>query len=432
MPRSGWRGPRPGFVAPDAGVRENLPENEDESCVGASARTNVALRSETQRTGRGAAAPPPVHGTRLASQLVRMSTSAHHAPGPRHPTARESASVEVWLDDGLRRGERGRLAREYPVSMGPGRDRRQRVVFQAGRPVAHAMSHTVELEVDGRRLALGLVGNVYADPVVRGRGMGRACVEACVQDLAEQGVGLALLWSNLRDYYREQHFHPAGRERIFALATTLAPARRLPRTRAFAPGDGRALEALYRAKPLHARRPAGCMERFCAAPDTHVAVARRGGRVVGYAAAGRGDDFQGVVHEWAGSADAVEACIRWLVERGRARHVLASPVPEPGERALRRLGAREVPGTFALVRILDAAALLRVIAPEPGAVRLRGADDEIELRHAGGALRLDAARALDLCFGAGVAALGEALASRCPRLARWLPWPLYVWGFDSI
>jgi hypothetical protein len=48
---------------------------------------------------------------------------------------------------------------------------------------------------------------------------------------------------------------------------------------------------------------------------------------------------------------------------------------------------------------------------------------------------LDASEALELLLGAGAlppSLRGVLTPEECGALARVLPWPLYVWGFDSI
>jgi hypothetical protein len=112
-------------------------------------------------------------------------------------------------------------------------------------------------------------------------------------------------------------------------------------------------------------------------------VARRAGRVTAYAACGRGDDLQGVIHDWAGEPAAVLACAEALLGSRAELRLLAGAAPEPVLRALQLVGAEESRGCLALVRVLDAARI-------PG----------------------------------GAAALAP--TARDPE------WPLFLWGFDSI
>ena len=357
---------------------------------------------------------------------------------PRTPTPQEWPALCDWLDDGLRRGERGRLRAEYPLSMnvGPGA---HRVITLGEVPAAHAMFHTVQVASRGSALPVALIGNVYTDPAQRGRGLASACVEACARAAAAGGSPLALLWSDAHDFYRRLGFEPAGCEQYTDLDTAgLARARAggAPELEVGAPaeGDWPALEALYAAKPQHVRRRPGQLARLAAAPACRLAVARRADRPLAYAAAGRGDDLQGAVHEWAGSSDGVLACLEHLHREAGARLLLSGPVLEDPVDRLRRAGAAVRNGCLALARILDASALWSTIAPPECDVSLHGAGSGVRLRAAGESHEIGHVEALDLLFGPDSKADAEpahTLPARARRAAQ-LPWPLYLWGFDSI
>jgi len=367
---------------------------------------------------------------RATAKSVRSDALA-----PRAPSAEEKPRVLAWLDAGLRRGE-GTLAAEYPLALGPDAAAEQRVVFDGGAPAAHALLVRAEVLARGRALRVGLIGSVYSDPARRGRGHAQACVRACLEAARAQGLALALLWSDLPDFYAKLGFVPAGRDVLLdvdaaLLARAGAPAAcdvGLPR-----PEEWAVLEALHAKKPVHVHRPAGALARFAAAPGTALAVARRGGRPVAYAALGRGDDFAGVVHEWAGDADGVLACLARFVAACGPVRLLAGPEPEPPLPRLVGAGARVERRPLGLVHLLDARELWSAIAPRPLPVRFASRGERVELSAGGATLLLPAAAALELCFGAGPSVLGEAVDDFArSALAAALPWPLYVWGFDSV
>jgi GNAT superfamily N-acetyltransferase len=353
------------------------------------------------------------------------------AAPPRRPAGDELGALERWLDAGLRRGEWGRLAAEYPLTMGPDGSRRHQCVYAGDRPVAHAMSHSIEVVARGRRLPLGMVGNVFSDPAWRGRGLASACVEAAVAELRGEGACLALLWSDRRELYARLGFQPAGRERLWDLAGASERCAGVA-SAAARPCDLPALERLYAAKRVRAQRPPGALARLLAAPDTHLALARAGASPLAYAACGRGDDFHGVVHEWAGPPEAVAACVARLRRMHGAHTLLAGPEPDPLEALLARAGARRRDGVFALARILDAERLWRALSPRRSALRFAGDRHGVALHDGTVRYDLDHAQALEIFFGAGPAVVGGLPRGVRRALARLLPWPLYVWGFDSI
>jgi len=342
----------------------------------------------------------------------------------------------AWLDGGMRRGEPGRLEREYPLSMGESRG--HRCVFAGESPVAHAMLHPVRAVARDRELGIGMIGNVYTEPTWRRLGLAGSCIEACLAEARSLGLPLAMLWSDAWDFYRRLGFVPAGRETQLRLdpavlrrawtsrdTISVGPPR---------PGEWSDLEALYAGKPQHARRRPGDLERLAAAPGTRLRVARVAGRVAGYAAAGRGDDFQGVVHEWAGETDAVITCLHHLHGEAGVETILCGPEDEPLTARLRETGAAAHDGCFGLIRLLDAGALWSAIAPKATDLVFIQEGERVAIEHGRARTELSPEAALDLLFGHGPEGpSGAALPVRIQRrLAPILPWPLYLWGFDSI
>lgn len=365
------------------------------------------------------------------SEAVELALAADDAP--RAPRPDERPRLHAWLDRGLRRGEVGRLAAEYPLSMGPGGSLRHQVVYDSGAPVAHAMSHVVRVLAGRRALVVGMIGNVYTDPSRRGRGFAARCIEAALADLGRSGAALAVLWSEERDLYTRLGFRPAGVERFWRLCAAPLGADERFDVRAAAPADFAQLERLHAAKPVRVDRAPGALGRLAAAPETRVVVASSAGEVYAYAASGRGDDFQGVVHEWAGEPVAVASCIEHLRSRHGAASVLAGPEDEGLGAVLAARGAELAVGVFALARILDAGAIWRSVGGERGGhLGFRQAGSEITLHTRRDHRLLPPELANALFFGNP--RFDSVALPRPDRrlLARRLPWPLYVWGFDSI
>ena len=376
----------------------------------------------------------------MQSVLAPRDSSITQSPRPRAPrNEAELEEVSSWLDDGLRRGDRGRLAAEYPLSMGQGGSRRHQVIYLAGRPASHAMLHTVDVQLGGHRLRLGLVGNVYTDPSHRGRRLASACVEACVTEARRSRLPLVLLWSDAWEFYARLGFHPVSREHFLPLDAQqirAAEPNRISPIQVGAPEerDWLALESLYGAKPERVLRRAGDLRKLASTPGCTLRVARVAGSPAGYAAVGRGDDFPGVVHEWAGGPGAVLACLADLVTTAGAHTLLFGPSEEAPVTRLLGAGARAKAGVFALARILDAPALWRALLPVGTGVQLTQLNGHLRLQSLGQSVSLEPTEALDLLFGEGVGGPVRAKLSRLlrSRLAPLLPRPLYLWGFDSI
>ena len=103
---------------------------------------------------------------------------------------------------------------------------------------------------------------------------------------------------------------------------------------------------------------------------------------------------------------------------------------------MRAAAARHERGDFALLRLLDPGAIWRTVASDPQerTLRWRVEGEEVQIVGAGGSLRLAPREALEIFFTQGSRDLrfGPLDADARSALEAVLPWPLYVWGFDSI
>ncbi|MCP4036160.1 MAG: hypothetical protein GY733_04430, partial [bacterium] len=259
------------------------------------------------------------------------------------------------------------------------------------------------------------------------------------------GARLAGLWSDLDAFYARLGFHRAGVENFYLLdATTCAVAyggeAQALEVRPVQESDFAQLEALYAQKSARHLRSTGELARLARAPDCEVLVATHESQPIAYASMGRGDDLTGVVHEWAGDAAGVGACLRRFASRRSEITLLEGPIHERATVALRRAGARPHPGSFGLMRILDVESLWNTLTKgeeDLAGMRLRetGADDKgFVFETPQRCFALSHECALSLLFGPALPrtlSLGLDTASRT-ALTNHLPWPLFIWGFDSI
>ncbi len=391
----------------------------------------------------------PLSSTSHAARPARTAAprSASAAPLARPITPEERAGVLAWLDAALRDGEPGRLAVEYPLSLSRSNLAGHRVAFEGDRPVAHAMFHVVRVRLAGQELPVGLIGLVYTDPSRRGQGFARSAVEACVAELRRRSVPVAALWAENPSLYTAIGFAPAGREFHYSLAADVC-ARAHSASLAGADAadlkvdvararDWSILEALYSRKASRAVRARGALRRLARAPHTRVMVARRRNRAIAYTAIGRGLDFPGVVHEWAGGEAGVLACLDQLAREHGSIGFRSGPLAEAPVPRLLEMGAPVRPGCFAFLKVLDPVAIWQLlVAGEPtrAAPLLEESPAGTKLHANAGTLTLHGDEVVALLFGPDrPPRIYDCLDAReRETLAQVLPLPLYLWGFDSI
>lgn len=398
----------------------------------------------------GSAAPRPGAG-RLAADPVQIGVGF---TGPE-----EKTRVIAWLDAGLRPGRPGRLAAEYPLLFEPGSPATPITLFESGEPAAFCVLWPSRFQLSGGGLRTGLVSLVYTDPVHRRRGFARQVVQRAMEVARDQDLGLVLLWSDLEDFYGAQGFTRSGCETLLvvdapvlsrALGADQAAAREPLHVERVQASDWPRIEALRRERPCFAER-SNVGDRLARIPDLDVRVARGADGVVGFAMRGRGDDFEGVVHEWGGDPQAVLACCQaWLArEEPEAGFLLLSPrAMSPLSGALRRAGARVVRNPLAWFRIASLEAFASDLASVvPGFAELvlsrcselDTADPRfrIERRTSGRSLDVSADELFGWLFGdvseAALQRTRARLEPIVPEIVRAaLPLPFFVWGLESI
>lgn len=401
--------------------------------------------------------PNQNHGDRTASQSQSSPhprESSVQTPAPNfkeHEVAEDERPLLLeWLNTGLRSGRSRRLEAEFPTALSsdgesPATDQHVLLKDANGRFVSHALIHTLQVTALDKTISLGMIGMVYTDPAYREMGAASKTLAAATARLKNQGTSLAILWSDLDGFYQRNGFYRAGVENFYLLNPTLCRSARSETAgdltvRDALPNDWPDLETFYANKPSRALRTPGSLRRLASAPECKTVVATLNGSAVAYASIGRGDDLGGVVHEWGGSEEGLAECLHQLSQTHGELTLLEGPVHERATRLLRMKGARPHPGTFGLMRILDADTLWKDLCTDDETLNTMRL--EADLDHANTFLFKTKERefvlshqsALSLLFGPGLPrtlSLGLAQAER-EAIGRRLPWPLFIWGFDSI
>ncbi len=401
-----------------------------------------------------ARAPSSSVSTRIEGErLVRGWTSPE-----------EKTRVLAWLGIGLRAGRPGRLEREFPLVFADDSAAVPITCYAGTEPAAFCVLWPTRFELARGSLGVGLISLVYTEPRSRGQGLARRVVRQAVAEAQAQALGLCLLWSepSLADFYRAQGFTRAGSETLLSidgpiLKAALAPdSDASPRTlgairvEAARETDWPAILALRAHRACRVALPDDA-SLWLSIPDLEIRVARSGRGVIGFAMRGRGDDFEGVIHEWGGEPEAVLRCCEALLPDGSSDAGLLLLAPRETcslTWRLRSAGAHVVRSPLAWFKLACAAALARdlaSIAPELAALSLTALDDSssatprLRVTNAKASLELEVAAAdwLATLFGdAGTTQAQRARAraiSVLPNSAKSkLPLPFFVWGLESI
>lgn len=168
------------------------------------------------------------------------------------------------------------------------------------------LERRIEVE-EGREGRFYFVGSVVTHPSARLQGHQRELFQA-VDTLAEKdGIDGIVLWSSQIGFYEKLGFFLGG------LQATWTPTHQRPLAKAALPvkvlksPESDFTAKLYRAHEMRrcaVRRSFEEMRLLWKIPEMTIATTGEA-----YALLGKGEDFQNVIHEWAGPADHVLACI---------------------------------------------------------------------------------------------------------------------------
>ena len=370
------------------------------------------------------ARPPARNAAEAADARTGRVQIGHRSPADR-------VRLIDWLAEGLRPGRPGRLLAEYPTVLGQDSPAIPITAFHGSQPVAHAtlLPRRAVARLGARRVCfdVGLISFVYCDPRFRGCGHARRVLEAVDQTATRHGLSLTMLWSDLDDFYSSLGFHEAGVEQLYTLPrlTLEAELKRFDAGRRLATSHARWRD-WAKIRRWRAERRAGIqldaseLDRLVSLPDMDVIVATDSEEPTAFVAIGRGDDFKGIVHEWAGDPVGVlTACRDWLQ---RAPEFAALALLAPGDDSrlaptLVEAGFAAVDQPMAWMKLTNRRAFRRSFlhaAPD------RIADFDAAMQHA------SEATTLTELFGHARLAGSQAAAERgAPLLS------FFVWGLES-
>ncbi len=312
------------------------------------------------------------------------------------------------IDRCMRPGATLSMAEDFPLLVGrPSRARRLIVRSAEGRIQSHvaARLNTVALP-SGQLIRCANIGAVCSAPEARGQGFAARLMEEMLKGCCEDGVELAMLWSEVDGFYERFGFRHAGLERRFFVNTDDLRGVTPAMARWMVPEDIKALLHLRRqGDPCSFGRPHEEARLLYQLPLSRTLVALDGPRITASVTLGKGLDFEGAVCEWSGSPKLLPGLLKTLLRATRLSSVL---VLGPGwdetfSRTFTSLGCPWEDADLGMFKILNPEPLLQELD-------LRGAQD---LPHDPDELLY-------------------ALIGKQGRRPRDATLPFYVWGLDSM
>jgi len=361
--------------------------------------------------------------------------------GPRSPAESELPRVLNFLNHSLRSQASWSIAAEYPTAFAPNNLHNMRIITEGDEVLSHAVLKPLIIKTPTVIFKVGAIGSVVTNEAHRNQGLSTQIIEDCLAQAERQQCDIAILWTDLYDFYRRLGFELAGTEISVVVEEEFQapdPTLRLSKDSKVA---AEALHRLYSTHSVNSIRTVEETRKFLSIPQTQVYTAwDSSGQLAAYAVEGKGVDLSNYIHEWGGSVTAILTLLSYI--RREKQKPVTIIVPRHSQNLLQRL--REKPVTYnqgylGMIKILN---LDQLAAKIKRAFRSEGiADIVLEKRgdqyligcNGDLAVLSGEANLTHLLFGpVEIETLDVFKPQTREILARILPLNLWIWGWDSI
>jgi hypothetical protein len=368
--------------------------------------------------------------------------------GPRAPVEAEYPRVLDFLDDRLRPDTKWSIASEYPTALSLQNLNNIRIITDAERVLSHAVLKPLIVKTPNVIFKIAAIGSVVTDEGHRNQGLSRLILENCLEESRRQDCDIAVLWTNLYDFYRKLDFELGGSEVACTFNENFS-GEGVGATAGlrFIKGHQISAEALHRLYNQHtvgSIRSIEDIRKFLLIPQTQLTTAWDSqGQLVAYAVEGKGIDLTGYVHEWGGKVAPLLALFSHLRrERQTPFTVILPQHSENLLRALEKLPVSINHGYLGMIKIVNFESLAGKIKR---AGRSLGIADLVleRSKKEDGSTETLFGLGKDLVKISDDKALIQVLFGPFPMidsfeettqrtLAKIFPLPLWIWGWDSV
>jgi predicted N-acetyltransferase YhbS len=362
--------------------------------------------------------------------------------GPRAPKTEEFPELVKFLDSNLRTQTPWSVADEYPTAVTLQNLHNFRIIKDQNNILSHAVIKPTIVKTRRGLVKVGCLGSVVTDEDHRNKGLSQAVLNECLAGIKAQGCDIAILWSDLYDFYRKMGFELAGSE-VSLLVDRPLPLP--PKKFKIVEGnrvDPQALFRLYSQHSVSSIRTLDDFDKYLKIPNCRLYTAwSADGKLEGYAVEGKGADLQGYIHEWGGSVDAVITLVNQVRSQQNKPITVITPLHAQALiRKFEELGVKRVDGFLGLIRMTNPQSLFAKIIRN---ARQEWGVDNFVLEYRDGFYYYGIGDKLfktdhesdivRLIFGPlKPSQLHDGGPEVNAVLDRVLPWELWVWGWDSV
>lgn len=246
--------------------------------------------------------------------------------GPRSPQEKEFPRVLEFLDKNLRKQINWSIAAEYPTALTPANIHNIKIIATQDEVLAHAVLKPLIIKTPHIVFKAGAIGSVVTADSHQGNGYSSTIIQDCLKSATEQACDIAILWTDIFDFYRKFGFELAGSEVSFVVENEFEANLenlRFSNTMRVAPD---AIQRLYSQHSVGSVRTSEDIRKFLNIPQTTVYTAwEPNGQLAAYAVEGKGIDLGGYIHEWGGATSKLMALFSYIRTQKQTAYTIICP-----------------------------------------------------------------------------------------------------------
>jgi GNAT superfamily N-acetyltransferase len=360
--------------------------------------------------------------------------------GPRPPRDTEYPRVLDFLHQELRPNANWSLANEYPTALSPSNLHNIRIITDEEKVVSHAVLKPLIIRTPLTVLKVAAIGSVVTESNHRNQGLSRKILDDCLHEAARQECDLAMLWTNLYEFYEKMNFELAGIEMSFVIEnefSTPNPGLQFRKTSQISP---EALLRLYSQHTVTSVRTAEEIRKFLQIPQTVVYTAwDKNNQLVAYAVEGKGADLTNYIHEWGGGVSNLLALFSHIRQEKKTPFTVIAP----NHSSNLTLQLQKIPGVvtnqgfLGMIKIINHDSFFQKVKKAARSLGMTGFVLEKQGSEILFGVEKDLINISDekdlvrILFGPSVE-IPHVSPETQKQLNKFLPLPMWVWGWDSI
>lgn len=361
--------------------------------------------------------------------------------GPKVPTEKEFEKVLEFLNQTLRPQHGWSIDKEYPTALNLANRHNMNVVVSNDRVVSHAVLKPLIIKSPHLIYKVGAIGSVATDEEFRNQGLSHKILTESINLAKQQNCDVAILWTNLYDFYRKLDFELGGYEISLSFEKSI-PFETVQFK--YSKDKNVSVEALAKVYSQHSVatiRSQDEFRKFLSIPNTQLYTAwNLNGTLAAYAIEGKGADLSNYIHEWGGSVTAIKNLLGYISQvKNHTFHFIAPRHSENLLTELKKYADYVNEGYLGMIRITNFEGLAMKIKK---AFRNVGVSDFVFEKNNGKILfgcngdlyTIETEKDLvPLLFGPiDFDSQDIFKPETAQKLKQILPLPLWVWGWDSV